>query len=214
MTAAGRQLPYVLGITGASGAVYGVRLLQFLLQRGHRVELIFSNAALLVAHHELGWKMAKGGVSRSLLEKYLALPIPERQLQVHGEKDFLATVASGSHRTAGMMIVPCSMGTAAAIAHGLSQNLIGRAADVCLKQCRPLVVAPRETPFSLIHLRNLTALAEAGAVVVPAMPGFYTLPRTLDDAVNFVVGKVLDAIGIDHDLFPRWREEETPAGEA
>src|SRR5438552_9876233 len=147
------KLPYVLGITGASGAVYGIRLLQFLLKQGYVVDLIFSDAALLVAHQELSWHIHRGDLNRRVIEHYLEQPVPDYQLRIHQEKNFLASVASGSYLTAGMMVVPCSMGTAASIAHGLSQNLIGRAADVTLKQRRPLVLVPRETPFSLIHLR-------------------------------------------------------------
>lgn len=201
-----QQLPYVLGITGASGTIYGVRLLKFLLQQEFEVDLIFSEAALLVARHELGWRMQGGELNHRLLGHYLEIPVAHEQLHLHHEKNFLASVASGSYLTAGMMIVPCSMGTAASVAHGLSQNLIGRAADVCLKQRRPLVIVPRETPFSLVHLRNLTTLAEAGVQIVPAMPGFYSLPHTLDDAIDFVVGKVLDQMSIPNDLFPRWKE--------
>lgn len=204
---ADQKLPYVLGITGASGTIYGVRLLRFLLEQGHEVDLIFSDAALLVAQHELGWHVHKGDLTRPVLEHYLEVPhIADTQLHLHGERNFLASVASGSYLTAGMMIVPCSMGTLASIAHGLSQNLIGRAADVTLKQRRPLVLAPRETPFSTVHLRNMALAAEAGAAIVPAMPAFYTLPKTLNDAVDFVVGKVLDTVGIAHELYPRWQE--------
>ncbi|HYT92823.1 MAG TPA: UbiX family flavin prenyltransferase, partial [Gemmataceae bacterium] len=126
------------------------------------------------------------------------------QVQYHDHRDFRAGIASGSFRTAGMAVCPCSMGTVAAIAHGLSQNLIHRAADVHLKERRKLILIPRETPLSLVQLRNLTLCAEAGAVVLPAMPGFYTRPQSLQDAVDFVVGRICDQLGVEHQLFRRW----------
>ena len=130
------------------------------------------------------------------------------RLRYHDYRDFSAGIASGSFQTAGMVVCPCSMGTVAAIAHGTSQNLIHRAADVHLKERRKLILVPRETPLGLIQLRNLTAVAEAGAMVLPAMPAFYTLPKTVDDMVDFVVGRVCDQLGVEHRLFPRWGTEE------
>jgi 4-hydroxy-3-polyprenylbenzoate decarboxylase len=129
-------------------------------------------------------------------------------LHYHDYRDFRAGIASGSFRTAGMAVCPCSMGTVGAIAHGLSQNLIHRAADVHLKERRRLVLVPRETPFNLVQLRNLTTCCEAGAVVLPAMPAFYTMPKTLSDAVDFVVGRVCDVLGVENRLLPRWGETE------
>jgi 4-hydroxy-3-polyprenylbenzoate decarboxylase len=129
----------------------------------------------------------------------------------HHHGDFTAGIASGSFLTAGMVICPCSMGTTAAIAHGLSQNLIHRAADVHLKERRKLILVPRETPLSLIQLRNLAACAEAGAVVLPAMPAFYTRPQTLQDAVDFIVGRVCDQLGLEHALLRRWGAPSDPA---
>ena len=126
----------------------------------------------------------------------------------HDYRDFTAGIASGSYKTEGMAICPCSMGTIAAIAHGLGQNLIHRAADVHLKERRKLVLVPRETPLHLVQLRNLTACAEAGAVVLPAMPAFYTRPTTLEHIVDFVVGRVCDQLGVEHQLFPRWGERQ------
>jgi 4-hydroxy-3-polyprenylbenzoate decarboxylase len=128
------------------------------------------------------------------------------QLHYHHFRDFRAGIASGSFLTAGMVICPCSMGTVAAIAHGLSQNLIQRAADVHLKERRKLILVPRETPLGLVQLRNLTACAEAGAVILPAMPAFYTRPQTLQDCVDFIVGRICDQLGVPHELLPSWSE--------
>src|SRR5262249_21067223 len=133
------------------------------------------------------------------------------EARYHHFKDFQAGIASGSFLTGGMAVCPCSMGTVAAVAHGLSQNLIHRAADVHLKEKRKLILVPRETPLHLIQLRNLVACAQAGAVVLPAMPAFYTRPRSLDDAIAFVVGRVCDQLGVEHGLLKRWGEEELAA---
>jgi 4-hydroxy-3-polyprenylbenzoate decarboxylase len=193
----------ILGITGASGTCYGRRLLQVLLTSGHPVELIISRNARLVAHQELDWQLPHEPAS---VAAFLAetLDVPGDLLRVHGEANIAASIASGSHRVRAMAIVPCSMGTVGGIAHGISRNLIERAADVCLKERTPLVIVPRETPFSPIHLRNLLTLSEAGAVILPAMPGFYHKPQTLAEHVDHLVGKILDQLGIEHALFPRW----------
>jgi 4-hydroxy-3-polyprenylbenzoate decarboxylase len=193
----------VLALTGASGAPYGVRLLEVLLRAGHTVHLVLSPAAVQVLEHELNRRVR---LDRFVLADLLGDTAAPNAGQVHYHHfmDFQAGIASGSFLTAGMVICPCSMGTAAAIAHGLSQNLIHRAADVHLKERRPLILVPRETPLHLIQLRNLTACAEAGAVVLPAMPAFYTRPQTLQDAVDFIVGRICDQLGIEHHLLPRW----------
>jgi flavin prenyltransferase len=136
--------------------------------------------------------------------------VPTDRLHYHHFRNFQAGIASGSFLTSGMVICPCSMGTVAAIAHGLSQNLIHRAADVHLKEKRKLILVPRETPLHLIQLRNLTACAEAGAVILPAMPAFYTMPQTLEDAVDFIVGRICDQLGVEHDLLPRWGSDPQP----
>ena len=136
-----------------------------------------------------------------------AKKLPLNALHYHDYRDFQAGIASGSFLTGGMVICPCSMGTVAAIAHGLSQNLIHRAADVHLKEKRKLILVPRETPLHLLQLRNLAQCAEAGAVVLPAMPAFYTRPRSLDDAVNFIVGRICDQLGVEHDLLQRWGDD-------
>jgi 4-hydroxy-3-polyprenylbenzoate decarboxylase len=193
----------VLALTGASGAPYGVRLLEVLLRAGHTVHLVLSPAAVQVLEHELNRRVR---LDRFVLADLLGDTAAPNAGQVyyHHFMDFQAGIASGSFLTAGMVICPCSMGTAAAIAHGLSQNLIHRAADVHLKERRPLILVPRETPLHLIQLRNLTACAEAGAVVLPAMPAFYTRPQTLQDTVDFIVGRICDQLGIEHHLLPRW----------
>jgi 4-hydroxy-3-polyprenylbenzoate decarboxylase len=197
----------VLALTGASGAPYGVRLLEVLLRAGRRVHLTLSPSAVQVMEKELDRRVNLDDFDpRDLLGEAAALASPD-QLAYHHFRDFRAGIASGSFLTAGMVICPCSMGTVAAIAHGLSQNLIHRAADVHLKERRRLILVPRETPLGLVQLRNLTACAEAGAVILPAMPAFYTRPCNLQDAVDFVVGRVCDQLGVEHDLLRRWGGE-------
>lgn len=182
----------VVAMTGASGTPYGVRVLEALRDAGDvEVHLILSETA-------------------EKLLKFEAKRDPEevRKLahKVHANDDFFAPVASGSHRFLGMIVVPASMKHVGLMAAGIGLDLISRTADVCLKERRPLVLVPRETPLSTIHLRNLLTLSEAGARVVPAMPGFYVHPRSIDDMVDHVAGKALDALGVDHKLYPRWRE--------
>jgi 4-hydroxy-3-polyprenylbenzoate decarboxylase len=199
----------VVALTGASGAAYGVRLLEVLLQAGRRVHLTLSPAAVQVIAAELDRSIDLARFAPAeLLGKDIADRVDVGAIAYHDHRDFRAGIASGSFRTAGMAICPCSMGTVGAIAHGLSQNLIHRAADVHLKERRRLVLVPRETPLNLVQLRNLTTCAEAGAIVLPAMPAFYTRPRTLQDAVDFVVGRICDVLGVEHSLLRRWGEEE------
>jgi flavin prenyltransferase len=197
--------PLVVAITGASGSPYGVRLLEVLLRAGRTVHLVISPAATEVIERELGLKLDLNSFNPALIldprNANLSL------LHYHHFRDFQAGIASGSFLTAGMVVCPCSMGTVAAIAHGVSENLIHRAADVHLKERRKLILVPRETPLGLIQLRNLTAVAEAGAVVLPAMPAFYTLPKTVTDMIDFVVGRVCDQLGVEHGLLKRWGQE-------
>lgn len=194
----------VLAMTGASGAPYGLRLLEVLLHAGRTVHLTVSPAAVQVLEQEVG--------RRVRLDLFALGDLLGTQLSAAGEvhyhhyMDFRAGLASGSFLTAGMAICPCSMGTIGAIAHGLSQNLIHRAADVHLKEQRRLVLVPRETPLNVVQLRNLTICAEAGATVLPAMPAFYQRPRSLDDMIDFVVGRICDQLGVEHGLFKRWGE--------
>jgi 4-hydroxy-3-polyprenylbenzoate decarboxylase len=201
----------VLALTGASGAPYGVRLLEVLLQAGRTVHLTLSPAAAEVIEQELDRRVHLDQFDlRDLLGDAAERAAPG-QVHYHHFRDFRAGIASGSFLTAGMAICPCSMGTVAAVAHGLSQNLIHRAADVHLKERRRLVLVPRETPLHVVQLRNLAACADAGAVVLPAMPAFYTRPRTLQDAVDFIVGRVCDQLGVAHQLVRRWGDEDAPA---
>ena len=194
----------VLAVTGASGSAYGVRLLEVLLRAGRTVHLVVSPAAAEVFDREIGRPL---DVDRFDPHAFLGPAVADlnlTRLQYHHFRDFGAGIASGSFLTSGMAVCPCSMGTAAAVAHGTSGNLIHRAADVHLKEKRKLVLVPRETPLGLIQLRTLATLAEAGAVVLPAMPGFYHQPRTISDLIDFVVGRVCDQLGVAHSLFERW----------
>jgi 4-hydroxy-3-polyprenylbenzoate decarboxylase len=196
----------VLALTGASGAPYGVRLLEVLLRAGCTVHLVLSPAAVQVIEQELDRRVRLDRFALADLLGDAALTLDAGQVRYHHFMDFQAGIASGSFRTAGMVVCPCSMGTVGAIAHGLSQNLIHRAADVHLKERRPLILVPRETPLHLIQLRNLTACAEAGAVILPAMPAFYTRPQSLPEAIDFIVGRICDQLGIEHQLLQRWGE--------
>ncbi|HET6328393.1 MAG TPA: flavin prenyltransferase UbiX [Planctomycetaceae bacterium] len=190
----------VVGITGASGAAYAKRLLEVLLNAKVRVHLTISQAGAQVLLTELGL--------RCDLQKFdpraLDLQHGTEHLIYHHSSDYTASIASGSFLTSGMVICPCSMGTLAGVANGLSTNLIQRAADVHLKERRKLVVVPRETPLGSIQLENMKRLADAGAVVLPAMPGFYHLPKSIDDLIDFVVSRICDQLGIDANLVGRW----------
>ena len=194
-----------LAFTGASGLPYGLRLLECLLAGESRVFLVYSPAAQVVARHESDLTLpAQPHAAAALLaERYRARP---GQLTVFGREDWLAPIASGSNPADAMVICPCTMGTVGAIAAGLADNLIHRAADVMLKERRPLVLVPRETPLSTIHLDNLLKLAQAGAVILPPSPGFYGHPRTIEDLVDFVVARILDQLGVAHSLGSRWGE--------
>jgi len=180
----------IVAITGASGVVYGKRLLKVLREKNVETHLIISKAAEKVIEHELE-------MTRNDMEKLAN--------HAYDVDDLSAPVVSGSFKTDGMIIIPCSMKTLAGIAHGYSDNLVLRAADVTLKEKRRLILVPRETPLNAIHLRNMLGLAEQGVVIVPAMPAYYHKPRDVDDLVDFVVGKVLDLLGIEHTLYKRWR---------
>ena len=192
-----------VGITGASGALYAVRTVAALLSDGRRVELVVSDFGRRLLRDELGEAASCDRLPEYLTERY-GDAVQAGTLVVHSNRNLGASIASGSHDCAGMAIVPCSMKTLAGVAHGLSRTLIERAADVMLKERRPLVIVPRETPMSLPQLRNLVASAEAGAVVLPAMPAFYQGPRTLDDLADFMAGKILDGLGVPHALYPPW----------
>ena len=192
-----------IAITGASGAVYATRTLAALMERGVHVELIVSDYGRRLLRDELGEAAGVDRLVPFLQDKY-GEGVRAGTLTLHSNRDLGATIASGSHGCSGMAIVPCSMKTLAAVAHGLSRNLVERAADVMLKEQRRLVIVPRETPMSLMQLRNMVLCAEAGAMILPAMPAFYQQPKTLDDLADFMAGKVLAALGFDHDLYPPW----------
>src|SRR5438270_4434791 len=198
----------VLAFTGASGSPYGVRLLEVLLRAGQTVHLTLSPAGVEVLAHEMDRHVRLDHFVLADLLGDAAAGTQPGQVHYHDYRDFHAGIASGSFLTAGMVICPCSTGTVGAIAHGLSQNLIHRAADVHLKERRTLVLVPRETPLHVIQLRNLAACAEAGAVILPAMPAFYTRPRTLQDSIDFIVGRVCDQLGVEHHLLQRWGDSE------
>jgi 4-hydroxy-3-polyprenylbenzoate decarboxylase len=197
-----------LAFTGASGMPYGLRLLECLLGAGVRVQLLYSQAAQVVAKQELGMELPSrpAEARKALLGLY---PAPEEKLEVYGREEWFAPVASGSNPPQAMVVCPCSMGTLAAIAQGLADNLIERAADVVLKERRKLVLVPRETPLSTIHLENMLRLAQAGAVILPPNPGFYHHPRNVGDLVDFVVARILDQLDVPHDLMRRWGEAGT-----
>jgi len=192
-----------VGISGASGALYAVRTLASLLERELHVELVVSDYGRRLLRDELGEQATVEGLLPFLIQKYGA-GAGRGTLKLHSNRDLGASIASGSHRCAGMVIVPCSMKTLAGIAHGLSRNLMERAADVMLKERRRLVLVPRESPMSLTQLRNMVLCAEAGATLLPAMPAFYQRPKTLDDLADFMAGKILSALGFEHDLYPEW----------
>jgi 4-hydroxy-3-polyprenylbenzoate decarboxylase len=204
----------VLAFTGASGMPYGVRLLEVLLRTGRTVHLTLSPAAVEVMEQELERTVRLDHFDLADLLGPAVAGVGRGLVRYHHFRNFQAGIASGSFLTGGMAVCPCSMGTVAAIAHGLSQNLIHRAADVHLKERRRLVLVPRETPLNVIQLRNLTSCAEAGAVVLPAMPAFYTKPRSLQDSVDFIVGRVCDQLGVEHDLLRRWGVPEGESKEA
>ena len=194
---------YVVAITGASGAVYAVRTVAALLEQGCELDLVVSDYGRRLLRDELGDEAAVERLMPYLEAKYGA-GVRRGGFDLHSNRDMGATIASGSRLTRGMVIVPCSMKSLAGVANGLSRNLVERAADVMLKERKPLVIVPRETPMSLPQLRNMVSCAEAGAVVLPAMPAFYQLPKTLDDLANFLAGKILSALGFEQTLYPDW----------
>ena len=196
-----------LALTGASGMPYGLRLLDCLLAAGCKVQLLYSQAAQVVARQEMAVDLpSRPSEAKAALLARFPHADPDK-LAVYGREEWFAPVASGSNPPDVMIICPCSMGTLAAIAQGLADNLIERAADVVLKEGRKLVLVPRETPFSAIHLENMLRLSRAGAVILPPSPGFYQHPQSVQDIVDFVVARVLDQIGVPHSLMQRWGEE-------
>ncbi|MBJ6724684.1 UbiX family flavin prenyltransferase [Geomesophilobacter sediminis] len=192
---------FALALTGASGAIYGLRLTDELLKAGHDVTLLISSAGFAVLKEECGLDWADDPALPERLRLHFGAG---EELNYYGEKDLLAPIASGSRAPDAMVVVPCSMGTLSRVACGNSGNLLERVADVMLKENRPLLMVPRETPLNAIHLEHMLKLARLGVRIVPAMPAFYQHPETLDDLVDFVVGKILDALGVENALFRRW----------
>jgi flavin prenyltransferase len=194
-----------LALTGASGMLYAMRLLDKLLEAKRQVYLLYSQAAQIVAHQELGltFPTRPQDAAAFFSERFGA---QQGQLRAFGREEWFAPVASGSNPADAMVICPCTMGTLAAVAGGLADNLIERAADVMLKERRPLILVPRETPLSAIHLENMLRLTHAGAVILPANPGFYHHPSSVAELVDFVVARVLDQLQIEHQLMSRWGE--------
>jgi flavin prenyltransferase len=197
--------PLILGISGASGLIYAVRALKFLLEADYAIELVASKAVYMVWQAEQNIRLPADPMQQEQFWRQQAGVETLGKLTCHPWSDVGATIASGSFRTLGMLVMPCSMSTVAKIAAGMSSDLLERSADVQLKEGRKLVVVPRETPFSLIHLRNLTALAEAGARIVPAIPAWYHNPQTIEDLVDFVVARALDQFEIDCIPLNRWQ---------
>ncbi len=195
-----------LALTGASGMPYGIRLLERLLAADKKVYLLYSQVAQIVAQQEMSLALpSRAKEAESFFNQLYNLP--EGQLRVFGREEWFAPVASGSNPADAMVVCPCTMGTLAAIAVGMNQKLIERAADVMLKENRQLILVPREMPFSAIHLENMLKLARCGAVILPANPGFYHHPQTIQDMVDFVVARILDHLGVEHTLIPRWGSE-------
>ncbi|MBN2109912.1 MAG: UbiX family flavin prenyltransferase [Methanosarcinaceae archaeon] len=179
----------VIGISGASGSMYGIRLLEILSNMDVVTHLVITRAARQIIEIETG---------------YSVVEVEDLATHVYSEGEFTSPVASGSYRFAGMVVAPCSMKTLGEIAGGMSDNLLGRAADVCLKERRKLILMPRETPLNQIHLENMLKLERAGAIILPACPGFYSRPKTIDDLVNAMAGRALDLMGIDNEVYSRW----------
>ena len=201
-----RPQTITLALTGASGMPYGMRLLERLLAADRQVYLLYSQVAQIVAQQEMNMSLPSRPQEAELFFNQL-YNLPEGQLRVFGREEWFAPVASGSNPADAMVICPCSMGALAAIAAGMSQKLIERAADVMLKENRPLIIVPREMPFSTIHLENMLKLARCGAVIMPANPAFYHQPQTIQEMVDFVVARILDHLSIEHGLMPRWGAE-------
>lgn len=194
-----------LAMTGASGVQYGLRLLDCLVQEEREVHFLISKAAQLVVATETDVRLPpKAQAMQHFLTEYTGATA--EQIHVHSQEDWMAPVASGSGAPSAMVVVPCSMGTLSAIAMGASNNLIERAADVTLKERRQLIIVPREAPFSSIHLENMLKLSQMGAVILPAAPGFYHQPQSVDDLIDFVVARILNQLAIPQDMLPRWGE--------
>lgn len=195
---------YTIAITGASGSIYGVKLLDYLLKKGHKVSLTITKEGALIMKEEVGfnWRGIEKDVERKIKRD---LKMEKAKLTYFDEENLFASVSSGSHKVDAMIVIPCSMKTLSGIAQGYANNLVERSADVMIKEDRTLILVPRETPLNTIHLRNMLALSEIGVKIIPAMPAFYNHPKKVEDLVNFIVGKVLDSLNIENTLYRRWK---------
>lgn len=196
---------YIIAITGASGAIYGIRLLECMLRNGFKIYLTITKEGLYILKEEVGvlWEGKEHEINEVICNYY---GVSKDMLRYYDEDNLTASIASGSAHTNGMIIIPCSMKVVSSIACGFASNLVERAADVILKEKRPLIIVPRETPLNSIHLRNLLSLSNMGVHVIPAMPAFYNKPTTVADIIDFVVGRVLDSLHIENNLFKRWAD--------
>lgn len=195
---------YTIAITGASGSIYGVRLLKYLMEKGHKVYLTITKEGGLILKEEMGfdWQGHEKEIEKKIKKD---LKLREASLYYFNEDNLSAPISSGSAKVEAMVIIPCSMKTLSGVACGYANNLVGRAADVMIKEGRTLILVPRETPLNSIHLRNMLILSEMGVKIIPAMPAFYSSPKNINDLVDFMAGKVLDSLGIENNLFKRWK---------
>jgi 4-hydroxy-3-polyprenylbenzoate decarboxylase len=195
---------YTIAITGASGSIYGVGLLKYLLKKGHKVYLTITKEGGLILKDEVGyeWQGHEKTIERKIKND---LKLKRANLHYFNEGNLYAPMSSGSVEVDAMIVIPCSMKALSGIAHGYANNLVERAADVIIKEGRTLIIVPRETPLNVIHLKNMLTLSEIGVRIIPAMPAFYSKPKNIDDLVDFIIGKVLDSLGIENNLFKRWK---------
>ncbi len=211
---------YTIAITGASGSIYGVRLLKYLLEKKHTVYLTITREGGFILKEEMGFNWQEQQIEKEIeqqkgnqkekeieIEKKIKRDLKLKEIKLHyfSEDNLSASISSGSVKVDAMVVIPCSMKTLSGIACGYANNLVERAADVMLKERRTLIIVPRETPLNSIHLRNMLTLSEIGVKIIPAMPAFYSCPEKIDDLVDFMVGKVLDSLGIENSLFRRWQ---------
>jgi len=197
---------YTIAITGASGSIYGIRLLKYLLEKGHNVYLTITKEGSLILKEEVGFDWQEQQIEEET-EKEIKrdLKLKEANLHYFSEDNLSAPISSGSAKVDAMVVIPCSMKALSGIAHGYANNLVERAADVIIKEGRTLILVPRETPLNSIHLRNMLILSEMGVKIIPAMPAFYSDPKNINDLVDFVAGKVLDSLCVENNLFKRWK---------
>lgn len=195
---------YTIAITGASGSIYGVKLLDYLLKKGYKVYLTITKEGALIMKEEVGfnWRGSEKAIEKRIKKD---LKIERGKLSFFNEENLFAPVSSGSQKVDAMVVIPCSMKTLSGIAQGYANNLVERSADVMIKEGRTLILVPRETPLNTIHLRNMLSLSQIGVMIIPAMPAFYNHPKKVEDLVNFIVGKVLDSLNIENSLYRRWK---------